>query len=622
MAASGLVLNPSTVQDFKLAASPHDLEPFSPAGKPIQIYLAALEPALTMVPLQVSELDTIASIKIRIQARRGFYVDQQRLLYGGRELTQGERLLQDYGVRHGDVLHLVLRISDLVSITVKTVNEDTFVYSVRRSDSIRDLKQIISDRDGDLPSDQQLLTLRGEHLEDSIVIEDLFLRGEAVLCISIQKLSKIRSKYVGRCDMELTVTASGILSEPDLTISKGENVGVASWSSQRDKNSELKSTSLGVSPVNAGREYDQQHIKFGQDIVRHHSSVHLAKYPIRYEVSESFRDVMEHVKMGLYSGQAPKLASEGSGGVYFMKDECGLQNVAVFKPMDEEPMAVNNPRGFSASHFGEGLKRGTRSGEGAIREVAAYILDHPARTKRSWVKEEEVGFAGVPPTAMVRCYHEAFHYNVDQHKLYRKAKIGSLQAFVRAFSSCEDMGSSSFPVEEVHKITVLDLRLANTDRNGGNILVCRGKDGALKLVPIDHGYCLPEKFEECMFEWLYWPQARQPYGHAALAYIETLDAEEDIALLGRSGWNLRPQCALVLRVSTMLLKKGAAAGLTPFQIGSIMSRVGSLDMKSPIELMLEEAESLRLKNMKESDFLAILADLLDDYIASVKTSTQ
>ena len=48
---------------------------------------------------------------------------------------------------------------------------------------------------------------------------------------------------------------------------------------------------------------------------------------------------------------------------------------------------------------GEGLKRGPRVGEGALREVAAYILDHPRSGPRS-LSSGEVGFAGVPPTVM------------------------------------------------------------------------------------------------------------------------------------------------------------------------------------------------------------------------------
>ncbi len=32
-----------------------------------------------------------------------------------------------------------------------------------------------------------------------------------------------------------------------------------------------------------------------------------------------------------------------------------------------------------------------------------------------------------------------------------------------------------------------------------------------ELVPIDHGFCLPETLEAPYFEWLHWPQVRAPY---------------------------------------------------------------------------------------------------------------
>ena len=37
---------------------------------------------------------------------------------------------------------------------------------------------------------------------------------------------------------------------------------------------------------------------------------------------------------------------------------------------------------------------------------------------------------------------------------------------------------------QVHKIAQLDIRMANTDRNGGNILACHGADGQWELVPV------------------------------------------------------------------------------------------------------------------------------------------
>ncbi len=59
---------------------------------------------------------------------------------------------------------------------------------------------------------------------------------------------------------------------------------------------------------------------------------------------------------------------------------------------------------------------------------------------------------------------------------------------------------------------------------------------------------------------------------AARAYIAALDAERDLLVLAQHGLGIRPECARVLRVLTMLLKKAASRGLTPFHIGSIMCR--------------------------------------------------
>lgn len=85
-----------------------------------------------------------------------------------------------------------------------------------------------------------------------------------------------------------------------------------------------------------------------------------------------------------------------------------------------------------------------------------------------------------------------------------------LQAYVAAEGDCEERGTAIFSAEEVHKIAILDIRLANCDRNGGNILVKRsqGKQTCQwQLIPIDHGYCLPATFADVSFEWMYWPQA-------------------------------------------------------------------------------------------------------------------
>jgi len=50
-------------------------------------------------------------------------------------------------------------------------------------------------------------------------------------------------------------------------------------------------------------------------------------------------------------------------------------------------------------------------------------------------------------------------------------KVGSLQAFQAADGDAEERGVSRLPAHQVHKIAQLDLRLANTDRNGARLPV-------------------------------------------------------------------------------------------------------------------------------------------------------
>ncbi|PWA90080.1 phosphatidylinositol 4-kinase gamma 2 [Artemisia annua] len=326
-------------------------------------------------------------------------------------------------------------------------------------------------------------------------------------------------------------------------------------------------------------------------------------------------DMLSLVSDGLKKCKKPIRASEGMGGAYFMQHPSGNKYVGVFKPMDEEPMAVNNPQGLPLSKNGEGLKKGTKVGEGALREVAAYILDHPLSGPRGIKNELESGFAGVPPTVMVKCLSSEFNHPRGYDGGVENIKVGSLQMFVKNCGSCEDMGPRDFPVEEVHKITVFDIRTANADRHAGNILMNR-EEGRIALIPIDHGYCLPENFKDCTFDWLYWPQAREPYSPEVLDYINTLDAEQDIALLSSYGWDLSLECARTFRISTMLLKKGAAKGLSPFAIGQIMCRE-TVDKESMIEKIVQKAHDSIVKGMNEAVFLKTVSNIMDTELENI-----
>jgi hypothetical protein len=265
---------------------------------------------------------------------------------------------------------------------------------------------------------------------------------------------------------------------------------------------------------------------------------------------------------------APQLVAEGEGGTYFVYDTTGA-TIGVFKPTDEDPQADNNPKRKKKDDKDEREKQRTRqsipANETAVREAAAYAIDR--------------GYAGVPPTFLVEARHSSFG-NGDQ------AKLGSLQQFVSNECASWDVGPAAFSVADVHRIGLFDIRTFNTDRHGGNLLCKKAAQPQGKvrydLVPIDHAYCFPTALGEANWEWLYWPQAKVPFTEDELRYIDSIDVDADVALLARLG--LGKEALRVYRTTATFLKKGAAAGLTLFELGKLCYR-GRNDALSSLETL-------------------------------------
>jgi len=298
------------------------------------------------------------------------------------------------------------------------------------------------------------------------------------------------------------------------------------------------------------------------------------------KLADAFCAVVETANEGV-TYCAPLLCEQGEGGTYFLHNAQGSK-IAVFKPADEDPQAVNNPKKKpNPDNPGSPLvfRKTIPKGEAALREVAAYEFDR--------------GSIGVPQTRMMKAKGSFFKTNTSPDG--GPDKVGSMQVFVTSECESWDLAPYKFSTTDVHRIGIFDVRSFNTDRHGGNMLAVAREDpkpgdSLYDLVPIDHGFCFPTGLSEANWEWLYWPQAKKPFDEETLAFIASIDLDEDSKLLRNLG--LSEEAVRVNQMTTTLLKQGAAAGLTLFEIAKLCQRKIFKDGEepSPLENACEAAE--------------------------------
>lgn len=315
--------------------------------------------------------------------------------------------------------------------------------------------------------------------------------------------------------------------------------------------------------------------------------------PLGLRPPPALQHILGEVNLGLQRGINPKLTMDGTGGTYMLLNSKGYRILALFKPRDEEAFAPNNPRSYEGRFGQKGFRSGVVSGEGASREIAAFLLDALYGNR-----------AGVPRTTAVEARHPVFCYKsvIQGFGLPTLGqtfwKEGSLQEFVAARDTCGDYDPSIFAVCDVHYIGIFDMVVMNLDRNEGNMLVlcprldiasertngnhacgedgCKtpdGKTAKYRLVPIDHGLILPDtmELEGIDFVWFDWPQTKIPFSFLVLRYILSLDPDRDAIRLRRK-LGIREDCLRTMRVTARVVKLGAQHHLTLHQIASLLVR--------------------------------------------------
>lgn len=217
------------------------------------------------------------------------------------------------------------------------------------------------------------------------------------------------------------------------------------------------------------------------------------------------------------------------------------------------------------------------------------------------------------------------HSLIDTTATTLEKKVGSIQEFVCAECSMDDLSPSKLNVDEVHKIAILDIRLMNADRNAANLLCVRRHDDSLELVPIDHGYCLRSVCEVSWFDWCWldWPQLRKPLSNRSKEYIRNLDIEADVLIL-KKRLNIAAEVLDHFRASTKMLKAGVDLGLSLYDIALMCCRYDDQGIvRSKLERITSQAQELAMNAVENDKWLHCTASrAIEEQLSVVVTRAQ
>jgi ubiquitin C len=138
-----------------------------------------------IIPITTKPSDTIKDIKKKVQQKLNIPVKEQRLVFGGDELEDGDTL-EDAGIRHGDVIDL-----EGMQIQIKTPDGKVFPLNVQPTDTILMVKQRVQTQEGVPVREQHLFFKKDRELDDAPTLSEKGIRHGDTLLLQGMKLNVV-----------------------------------------------------------------------------------------------------------------------------------------------------------------------------------------------------------------------------------------------------------------------------------------------------------------------------------------------------------------------------------------------------------------------------------------------
>ncbi|GKD54588.1 polyubiquitin [Tanacetum coccineum] len=141
------------------------------------------------ITLEVESSDTIGNVKANIYEKEGFSTYRQNLFSAGMQLVDSHTLA-DYNIHMGTTLLLVLKMGQWMQIFINTNTGKTLSLEVKKSETIKNVKTMIQDKEG-IPIAHQSLFFAKKELKDGYTLAEYSaLENESTLHLVVA-LTKI-----------------------------------------------------------------------------------------------------------------------------------------------------------------------------------------------------------------------------------------------------------------------------------------------------------------------------------------------------------------------------------------------------------------------------------------------